>query len=72
MNEVMNIDAIERFIGVMANQDYKKLIAVIKSMDNSIQIPATRKYIDLYYKKNGEILKQTIEYYFKIKKRGLR
>ena len=68
----MNIDRIEGLIGVMANEDYKKLIAVIKSMNSSIQIPATRKYIDLYYKKNGEILKQTIEYYFKVKKRDLR
>ena len=68
----MNIDRIEGLIGVMANADYTKLIAVIKSINSSIQIPATRKYIDLYYKKNGEILKQTIEYYFKVKKRDLR
>lgn len=64
------IKQIEGLIKVMS-QDYKKLIAVIKSMKNSIEIPATRKYIDLYYKKNGDKQKEMIEYYFKVKRKGL-
>jgi hypothetical protein len=47
----------------------KKLIAVINSMSNILQIDATRKYIDLYYKKFGESKKDFIEYYFRNKLR---
>jgi hypothetical protein len=51
--------------------DYKKLIAVIRSMNSTIHINAVRVYINLYYKKNGVKNKDMIEHYFKIKKRNL-
>jgi hypothetical protein len=51
--------------------DYKKLIAVIRSMDNTIHINAVREYINLYYKKNGVKNRDMIEHYFKVKKRNL-
>ena len=50
----------------------KKLIAVINSMNSILQIDATRKYIDLYYKKFGESKKDFIEYYFRNKLRFLK
>ena len=49
----------------------KKLLKVINSMSNTLQIDATRKYIDLYYKKFGETRKDVIEYYFRNKKKDL-
>jgi hypothetical protein len=51
--------------------DYKKLIAVIRSMSNTIHIKAVRTYINLYYQKNGVKHKDMIEYYFKVKSRNL-
>jgi hypothetical protein len=50
----------------------KKLLKVINSMSNILQIDATRKYIDLYYKQFGEARKDVIEYYFRNKKKGLK
>jgi len=47
----------------------KKLLKVINSMSNILQIDATRKYIDLYYKQFGETRKDLIEYYFRNKKK---
>lgn len=69
--ETLSISYVEGLIQQM-NSDYKKLLSVIKSMDTTLQIPATRTYIDLYYKKNGVKLKEMIEFYFKMKKRDLR
>ena len=69
--EAFSINYVEGLIQQM-NSDYKKLLAVIKSMNSTVQIPATRTYIDLYYKKNGIKLKEMIEFYFKVKKRDLR
>jgi len=46
----------------------KKLLLVIRSMNSYEQIPATRKYIDLWYKKYGTKNKELIEIYFKSKK----
>jgi hypothetical protein len=51
--------------------DYKKLIAVIRSMNHMVQIKAVRVYIDLYYKKNGIKNREMIEHYFKVKSRNL-
>jgi hypothetical protein len=45
----------------------KKLLRVIKSMNNREQIHATRKYIDLWYKTYGDNHKKIIELYFKTK-----
>jgi len=45
----------------------KKLLRVIKSMDNREQIRATRRYIDLWYRTYGEKHKNLIEIYFKSK-----
>ena len=45
----------------------KKLLRVIKSMDNREQIRATRRYIDLWYRTYGEKHKNFIEIYFKSK-----
>jgi hypothetical protein len=50
----------------------KKLLRVIKSMNNQEQIPATRRYIDLWYKMYGTKNKQLIEIYFKSKKNEVR
>ena len=69
--ETFSINYVEGLIQQM-NSDYKKLLSVIKSMNSTVQIPATRIYIDLYYKKNGTKLKEMIEFYFKVKKRDLR
>jgi hypothetical protein len=49
----------------------KKLLKVINSMSNMLQIDATRKYIDLYYNKFGEKRKDLIEYYFRNKQKNL-
>jgi|Laugrespbdmm15dd_1035085.scaffolds.fasta_scaffold02707_10 hypothetical protein len=68
--ESFSIKFIEGLINKMGT-DYKKLIAVIRSMEGSIHINSVRKYIDLYYKKNGIKHQQMIEYYFKVKKRNL-
>ena len=65
-----SIKLIEALVNKMGT-DYKKLIAVIRSMDTTIHINAVRRYIDLYYKKNGLTNKEMIEYYFKVKKRNL-
>jgi len=51
--------------------DFRKLLDVIKSISASIHIPAVRKYIDLYYQKNGYKHKEMIEYYFKVKRKNL-
>ena len=64
------IKLIEGLIKIMPT-DYKKLIAVIRSMSNTIHIKAVRTYINLYYKKNGIKHRDMIEYYFKVKKRNL-
>ena len=45
-----SIKHIEELIKTMGT-DYKKLIAVIRSMSSSIHIKAVRTYINLYYKK---------------------
>lgn len=50
----------------------KKLLLVIKSMNSQEQIPATRKYIDLWYRRYGTKNKQLIEIYFKSKKDEVR
>ena len=65
-----SIIKIERLVDIM-NADYRKLLAVIKSMDISAHIPPVRTYIDLYYKKNGNKDEQMIEYYFKVKRKGI-
>jgi len=48
-------------------EEMKKVLRVIKSMSNREHIPATRKYIDLWYKSKGENHKNLIEIYFKSK-----
>lgn len=48
-------------------EEMKKVLRVIKSMNNREHIPATRKYIDLWYKSKGENHKNLIEIYFKSK-----
>ena len=45
-------------------EEMKKVLRVIKSMNNREQISATRKYIDLWYKSKGEAHKKLIELYF--------
>lgn len=45
----------------------KKVLRVIKSMNNREQIQATRRYIDLWYRAYGENHKNLIEIYFKSK-----
>jgi uncharacterized protein (DUF1499 family) len=65
-----SIKLIEGLIKEMGN-DYKKLIAVIRSMSNTIHIKTVRNYIDLYYKKNGVKQQDMIEFYFKVKCRNL-
>jgi hypothetical protein len=62
----------ERLLDIMATEDYKKVIRVIKSINNRVHIIPVRNYIDLYYKKNGEKSKEMIEYYFRIKKKEIR
>jgi hypothetical protein len=71
ISKPISIKYVESLVDKIMNPDYKKLISVIKSMSSHIQIEATRKYIDLYYKKNGTVMKDMIEYYFKVKKRNL-
>jgi len=51
--------------------DFRKLLDVIKSITTSIHIPSVRRYIDLYYQKNGYKHKEMIEYYFKVKRKNL-
>lgn len=46
----------------------KKVLRVIKSMNSREQFEATRRYIDLWYRKYGETNKGLIEIYFKSKK----
>ena len=65
-----SIKLVESLIKIMGT-DYKKLIAVIRSMSNTIHIKAVRTYINLYYKKNGMKHRDMIEYYFKVKSRNL-
>lgn len=65
-----SIKLVEGLIKIMGT-DYKKLIAVIRSMSNTIHIKTVRNYINLYYKKNGIKHKDMIEYYFKVKCRNL-
>ena len=48
-------------------EEMKKVLRVIKSMNNREQIEATRRYIDLWYKSKGEAHKKLIELYFKTK-----
>jgi len=62
----------ERLIDIMATEDYRKVIKVIKSISNIVHIIPVRTYIDLYYKKNGEKGKEMIEYYFRIKKKEVK
>jgi hypothetical protein len=64
------IKLVEGLINTMGS-DYKKLIAVIRSMSNTIHIKTVRTYIDLYYKKNGVKQRDMIEFYFKVKCRNL-
>lgn len=54
------------------NEIMKKLLLVIRSMNSQEQIPATRKYIDLWYKMYGTKNKELIEIYFKSKKDEVR
>ena len=54
------------------NEIMKKLLLVIKSMNSQEQIPATRRYIDLWYKMYGTKNKELIEIYFKSKKEEVR
>lgn len=61
----ITIDDIE--INKHFREEMKKVLRVIKSMNNREQIPATRKYIDLWYKSKGENHKNLIEIYFKSK-----
>lgn len=61
----ITIDDIE--INKHFREEMKKVLRVIKSMNNREQIPATRKYIDLWYKSKGEQHKNLIEIYFKSK-----
>jgi hypothetical protein len=65
-----SIKQIEGLIHIMG-ADYKKLLAVIKSMGESKHIPPVRTYIDLYYRKNGKKDEKMIEYYFKVKRKGI-
>jgi hypothetical protein len=65
-----SIKLVEGLIKIMGT-DYKKLIAVIRSMSSTIHIKTVRNYIDLYYKKNGKKHCDMIEYYFKVKCRNL-
>ncbi len=65
-----SIKLVEGLIKIMGT-DYKKLIAVIRSMSNTIHIKAVHTYINLYYKKNGMKHRDMIEYYFKVKSRNL-
>ena len=65
-----SIHQIERLTHIM-NPDYRKLIAVIKSMGKTVHIPCVRTYIDLYYKKNGKKDQEMIEYYFKVKRKDI-
>lgn len=46
----------------------KKLLKVIDSMSSYEQIPAVRKYIELYYRMYGTQNKGLIEVYFKTRK----
>lgn len=50
----------------------QKLLLVIRSMKTQEQIPATRRYIDLWYKKYGTKNKELIEIYYKSRKQELR
>ena len=68
--EEYSIKFIEDLVTKMGT-DYKKVIAVIRSMENIIHINSVRRYVDLYYKKNGIKHQKMIEYYFKVKKRNL-
>lgn len=65
-----SIKQIEGLVDIMTG-DYRKLLAVIKSMEASIHIPSVRTYINLYYKKNGKKDEKMIEYYFKVKRKGV-
>lgn len=65
-----SIKLVEGLIKKMGT-DYKKLIAVIRSMSSNIHVKTVRNYIDLYYKKNGNKHMDMIEYYFKVKCRNL-
>jgi hypothetical protein len=62
----------ERLLDIMATEDYRKVIKVIKSIRNIVHIIPVRNYIDLYYKKNGQKGKEMIEYYFRIKKKEVK
>ena len=53
-------------------EEMKKVLRVIKSMSNREHIPATRKYIDLWYKSKGENHKNLIEIYFKSKSKEVK
>lgn len=59
---VKDIEQNQKLQGIM-----KKVLKVIKSMENREQIQATRRYIDLWYKKYGDNHKGLIEIYFKSK-----
>lgn len=50
----------------------KKLVKVIKSVENAEQLSSARKYIDLWYKTYGENHKTIIELYFKSKTNEVR
>lgn len=50
----------------------KKLVKVIKSVENAEQLSSARKYIDLWYKTYGENHKIIIELYFKSKTNEVR
>jgi Iap family predicted aminopeptidase len=50
----------------------KKLVRVIKSVQNAEQLYSARNYIDLWYKSYGEKHKTIIELYFKSKTNEVR
>ena len=56
----------------MIDRTMRKLLLLIKSLQTTEQIPATRRYIDLWYKKYGTKNKELIEIYFKSKKNEIR
>lgn len=50
----------------------KKLLKVIESTTKLDHIDGTRRYIDLYYKKYGNLNKGIVELYFKKKVKDIK
>jgi uncharacterized protein (DUF1499 family) len=72
ISKPISIKYVEGLVDNIMNPDYKKLIAVIKSMSRITHVEATRRYIDLFYKKNGTKMVDMIEYYFRVKKKKIK